>query len=90
MVQQINEARVCQPTSGHMFICPQIEVNDHPASLGVTCQRFQSLVVVDFLDRDYRYKLITNQISHDAGLTPIPYISRKILPQRGSNQRRIL
>ena len=28
-------ARACQLTAGHMSICPQIEVNNHPASLGV-------------------------------------------------------
>ena len=30
-------ARVCQPTSGLTSTCPQTELNDCTASLGVTC-----------------------------------------------------
>ena len=30
-------ARKCQPTAGLISTCPQTGMNDHPASLGVTC-----------------------------------------------------
>ena len=47
-------------------ICPQAEVKDNPA--------------VDFADRNYRYRLVATQISHNSGLAPIPYTGRKPTP----------
>ena len=57
-------------------ICLQIEMKNFPASLGVKCGH-QAI-----LGREYRYKLVVTQISHDSGLAPIPYTGRKLLLQR--------
>ena len=35
-MQQPIEARACQSIAGFMSTCPQTEVNDHPASFGIT------------------------------------------------------
>ena len=81
----------CWPTAGLKYICPQTELNDHPASLGrhvVSISCFPA--VVGFLDDDYRYESVVTQISHDAGLAPISYTGRKFLPYRRLNQRRSL
>ena len=43
--------------------------------------------VLTCVARDYRYKSLATQISHDAGLTPIPYTYQKLICHRGSSQR---
>jgi hypothetical protein len=57
-------------------------VNDHSASIGVPRgQHIESPAVVGFIDRNYRYKSVPTQISHDIGLAPIPYNGRKSTTQ---------
>ena len=62
-------ASACQPTDGVTFTFQRIEVRDHPASLGVTCdQHIEFQGIVDLLNRDYRYMSLDTQIPRDAGL----------------------
>ena len=73
--------RVYQLAAGIMSTCPQTEVNDHPASSGVAVvSTLNHPAVVDFVERNYRYKSVTTQIPHDAGLVPIPFTGRRFLP----------
>ena len=65
-----------------------VDVKDYSDSLGITCDDL-SLAIVGFIYRDYRYKLIVAQITHNSGLEPIPYTGEKFFPHRGSNQHRI-
>ena len=66
-------------------------VNDHIASLGVICdQQVKSLAVVSFLDQDYYYMSVANQIFHGAGLVSLPDTDWKILFPQGWNQSCIL
>ena len=47
------EPLACQPIAGLTSICPQTEVKDHPASLGMPCsQHIESHSRRGFLDRD--------------------------------------
>ena len=52
-----------------------MEIKDHPNILGVTCvQRVETLAVVGFLYRDYRYKSVATPISHGlVGTEPMYY-----------------
>ena len=69
---------ICEPTAGLAFTFPQTYVNEQLGSLGMTCdQHLVSTAVIDFLERNYRYKSIANQIPHDAGLATVPYTGRK-------------
>ena len=52
--------------------CLQTEVNYHPVSSGVTCGQH-----VEFLDRNYSYKSVYNQITKDAGLEPIRHTNKR-------------
>ena len=59
--------------TGLTSTCPQKEVNDHPASLGVMCRRHvESPAVFYFIERDYFYKSVATQIPHDFVFEPIP------------------
>ena len=52
-------ARRDQLLTGLISTCPQPEVNDHPASLGVIfADKSSPPVVLGFLDLDYRYKSV--------------------------------
>ena len=51
-------------------------------------QHDETPAVIGFQERNYRYKSITTQITHDARLSQIPYIGRKLLSHRVSNQFR--
>ena len=57
-------------------------MNDHTASLEVTCGQHVELhgSRVEFLDRNYRYKSVFTLINRDAGLAPISYTDRKLVP----------
>ena len=55
-----------------MFTCPQSDVNDFQASLGITYdQHVEPPDVVGFINLNYRYNPVTSQIIHDAGLAAI-------------------
>ena len=44
-----------------------------PASLEETCGQLpSSLIVIGFIHRNCRYKLVTTQLPHNAGLAQIP------------------
>ena len=74
---------VCQPTADLTFTCSKTEIKNYPAGLGVNCgQHVDSLAIVGFLDRDYRYRSVSTQIPHDAGLAPITYTGWKFVPIR--------
>ena len=45
-------------------------------------------VVVEILDRNYRYKSLDTNIRQDSGLAPILYTCRKLLPYRKLDQCR--
>jgi hypothetical protein len=66
-------------------------MNNYPVSLGVTCGQHaespSSCWLVDFLNKDYYYKLLAIQIYHDAGMEPISYSGPKFFSCRGTNQR---
>ena len=49
-----------------------------------------SQTTVNFVDRDYCYEQVATQITHDAGLAPIPYIGQKFLPHQEPNQQHTL
>ena len=67
-----------------------VEGQAHPTSLGWTCgQPVESFSRCWFSNRDFRYKSVLTQIPHDVALAPIPSISRKFFPPRGSNRCRI-
>jgi hypothetical protein len=62
--------------------------NDHPANLRATCnQHVDPSAVVGFIDRNYRYKSVANQILYGGGSATIPYNGRKFLPYCRSNRR---
>jgi hypothetical protein len=42
--------------------------------------------IVGFLDWDYCYTSVANQIPHESGLAQIPYTDKKYLPHWKSNQ----
>ena len=72
--------RACQPTAGLKSICPQVESNDHPASMELMCdQHAESPNICWFPDRNCRFKPI---VTH----TPV----KKLLSYREQNQRCIL
>ena len=60
--------RACQPTAGLTSTFSQIEVNDHSASIGMTCQHVESSIVIGFLHQNYWYKFLATEIPHDAGV----------------------
>ena len=55
--------------------------NHQPASFRVTCSQGIE-VVVGFLDRNYRLKLVATKIPHDIGLVLILFSGQKFLTQR--------
>ena len=66
-----NRLLACHPTSRLKCVFPVTEVKYYPAHLRIY-----------FLDREYHYKSIPTQISHDAGSTPLRYTYRKSPPPR--------
>ena len=69
--------RACQPTSSFTSTFPQSKISSSQCRDDV-CQHVVPPVIFRFPDRDY--KSVATQISHDAGLSPIPYTGRKFLP----------
>ena len=79
-MRQPIECQNLRPTYGLMSTCLQAEVNNHTARLRLTLdQRVESLTILLFLYRNYRYKTVAIQIHHDAGLVRY-HIDRENLP----------
>ena len=73
---------VCVCVCVCVFVC-----QDFPSSFAMTCgQHVESSRRFCFMDRDYRYKLVANQIPHNAELAPVPFSGRKFLPNRDPKQ----
>ena len=67
-------AKVSKPKAGLTSTFPQTEMKDHPASLGVTCDKHVDLPAISsFIARDYSYKLLATQFLPNAGSTLISY-----------------
>ena len=67
------------------FTCPQIEVEDHPPSLRVTCVNTLSLThFFGFSRPEFPLK---SQFLMIIGLALIPYTCGEVPPYRGLNQR---
>ena len=74
-------ARVYQLIASLSFTCPQKELKDHPASLGVMCdEHIKSSSPVALIDQDYFYTSVVMQIPHNAGWHRTIYWPRIPLP----------
>ena len=68
-----SRARACQQAVGMTSTYPQTEVNDHPVNYRNAWSKKQVPQRCWFLDRNYRYKSVYTQITHDAKLAQFPY-----------------
>ena len=69
------------------FTSTSAEAKDYSATLGVMYgQHVESLSRCCIMDRVYLYKWVAIQIPHIVELAPIPFSSRKFLPNRNSKQ----
>ena len=66
-------AKIYQLSTGLTSICPQTEVEDHPASRDDISSDVE-YPAVDFTDQDYRYKSAVIQISQDGIAITLPGI----------------
>ena len=57
-----------------------VEVNDHPASLGLTCGHYAEAPAVYFLKRYYRYISVATKISPAVRLAPTMNIGQDSSP----------
>ena len=55
-------------TAGLTSTCLPTKVKDHLANLGLMCGQHVEFPSLGFLDQDYSYKSVVNQIPHNAGL----------------------
>ena len=90
MQQQHIMTNICQPTAGFASTCSQIEVIDHQSSLGEMCgQNVESSSCCWFSRLELSLKIRRYPFPLDVRLTSFQYTSRKFLPHRVSNQRRV-